>query len=182
MTEYIYNRNQITLGPGVELDFELYRDRWRSGADTIPQVSVTVDIKGLRRNRRFDEVLETYPDAQMIEYFDPNTHRVAEMAGNKNRHMILIFLLRNENDHANLRESMVLASQWHDGLKRTVNQYWDDPRYKAYHLFKSIPVPSRAYTIYMNTNIEPELAMEKEYLKIMDKFLDLGFFLARELH
>lgn len=182
MTDYIYNRNQITLGPGIELDFEFYRDRWRNDEVSIPQVIITMDIKGLGRNRRFDEVLETYPDAQMIGYFDPNTHRIAEMSGYKTRHIISIFLLRNENDLANLGEKTVLASQWHDELKRTVNRYWDDPRYKAYCMFGYVPTPTLVYTSYIDANIEPGLAMEKEYLRIMERFLDLGFFIAKELN
>lgn len=181
MTDYIYNRNQITLGPGMELNFEFYRDRWRNDEVSIPQMLITMDIKGLKRNSRFDEVLRTYPDAQMIEYFDPNTHKIAEMSGNKNRHLVTIFLLRNENDLTNLREKIVLASQWNEGLKRTVARYWDDPRYHAYHTFSNVPVPSRAYTSYIDINLEPGLAMEKEYLEIMKRFLDLGFFIAKEL-
>ena len=182
MSDYIYNRNQISLGPGIELNFEFYRNDWRENENTIPQVVIMMDVKGLKRNKKFDEVLNTYPDAQMIEYFDPNIHQAANMSGNKIRHIIPIFLLRNENDNAILREKMVLASQWHDGLKRIVDRYWDDPRYKAKYLFRCIPVPSRAFTSYMDANVEPELAMEKEYLNIMNRFLDFGFFIARELH
>ncbi len=181
MSDYMYNRNQLMIGPGFELSMGLYMNTWRTEGFCSPRMDITLDVKGKRRNEQFERYLEDTLDRETATYFEPALHRVAEMSGNKRRHLIHIILLRNPDEERMLYEQIILASQWDENNRRNVPQYWTDPRYRAYWYFSDIPNPARAFTETVDQDVEEEHAVMRAYTRIMNKFIDFCFETARNI-
>lgn len=180
MSDFVYNRNQISIGPGIDLSTEMYMDNWRASREFFPFMRVVFDIKGQRRNAMFDEVLNGYHDANMLSYFDPERHKVANMSGNKKRHIISIIMIKSDEDRTRLNEMAVLAGQYNTNERIS----WEDPRYKAHRFFCNIPDPFRAFTFRLddNVNMNPLLRLSGVYFEMAMRFYELGFYLSENLN